>query len=529
MAYLSRAERHEAEAFARIGYSNPFLTERLDLERQILGERFQSGGAVIHFPSDPYLPAVFQNFSLLMERCRALADKMRQGVVSGKMVQEEDQRLYRETVLVLLYGMHFSVNEVPLIRRTRERAEELGLSWAPFKKDYDWYLRLPNLDLPSHFDSSHCFSIFYQIDRAFSHIFDFIIGSSMPVANLRATVWESIFTHDMGRYIRGVYKSIGDITTLVTGKSGTGKELVAQAIGLSRYQAFNPKTKKFDEADRSRFFPLNLSALSSTLIESELFGHCKGSFTGAVNSRKGWFEECGQNGTVFLDEIGEIEQSIQVKLLRVLQTRTFSPVGETKPRRFLGKFVAATNRDLAHEIDQGKFREDLYYRLCADIVRTPTLQEQLQDRPEDLYELSRFISRRLLADMPDEADCLASEAMQWIDRHFGNSYAWPGNIRELEQCVRNVLIRKTYTPSSPVRPRKSGEPAIGPVGSTDEFVRALLAGEMTLQKVAARYTCLVYSQAGRYDLASQKLGIDWRTVRDKVKKSLFTKPKSGLS
>ena len=271
----------------------------MQLERQILGDRFKSGAAVIHFPSDLQSQAVFENFSLLLEQSRILADKMRQRVLDGKCLREEDQHLYRETVVFLLYGKHFSINEVPLVRRTRNRTEELSESWSQFQKDYDWYLSLPELVLPNHFDAAHCFAIFFQIDRAFSHIFEFIIGSSMPIAKLRAAIWESIFTHDMGRYIRGVHKSMGDITTLITGKSGTGKELVARAIGLSHYQAFNPRTKKFDDAEKDPFFAVNLSALSSTLIESELFGHCKGSFTGAVTNRKGWLEVCGQNGTVF--------------------------------------------------------------------------------------------------------------------------------------------------------------------------------------------------------------------------------------
>ncbi len=523
MAFLNRAERHEANAFARIGYSNPFLPERLQLERQVLGDRFQSGAAVIHFPSDHQAQAVFKNFSLLLEQSRILADKMRQRVLAGKCLREEDQQLYRETVVFLLYGKHFSINEVPLVRRARDRTEELGESWAQFQKDYDWYLSLPDLVLPTHFDAAHCFSIFFQIDRAFSHIFEFIIGSSMPIAKLRAAIWESIFTHDMGRYIRGVHKSMGDITTLITGKSGTGKELVARAIGLSRYQAFNPKTKKFDDAEKDPFFAVNLSALSSTLIESELFGHCKGSFTGAVSNRKGWLEGCGQNGTVFLDEIGELELSIQVKLLRVLQTRTFSPVGETKPHHFLGKFVTATNRDLAAEISQGRFREDLYYRLCADMVRTPTLQEQLMDRPEDLHELTRFIARRLLVELPDEADSLASEAEQWVEQHFGSSYDWPGNIRELEQCVRNVLIRKSYTPSSRVSFQRPDAIPFHSMRGTDEFVRSMLACEMTLDEVSEHYASLVYAQVGRYDVASQKLGVDWRTLKYKVKKDLINK------
>lgn len=305
---------------------------------------------------------------------------------------------------------------------------------------------------------------------------------------------------------------------MITGKSGTGKELVARAIGLSRYQAFNPKTKRFDDAGDEQLFAVNLSALSSTLIESELFGHSKGSFTGAVNNRKGWLEACGQNGSIFLDEIGELDLSIQVKLLRILQTRTFSRVGETNQRSFLGKFVTATNRDLAEEIRLGRFREDLYYRLCADVIRTPTLQEQLSDCPADLVELLRFIARRLLRELPDEADSLAAEAVQWIEQRFGPTYEWPGNIRELEQCVRNVLIRKSdHSPPMPDQLRgPNGMPA-GPPRSTDQFVRSLLAGELTLDEVTKHYASMIYAQVGRYDLAAKKLGVDWRTIKDKVK------------
>jgi transcriptional regulator with PAS, ATPase and Fis domain len=428
-------------------------------------------------------------------------------------------------VIFHLYGKHFSIHEVPLVRRAKDRPSTIGKSWSHFQKDYDWYLSLPELVLPSYFSATHCFSIFFQIDRAFSHIFEFIIGSSMPIAKLRAAVWESIFTHDMSRYIRGVHQSMKDITTLITGKSGTGKELVAKAIGKSRYQAFNTKDEVFGGADQESFNAVNLSALSPTLIESELFGHCKGSFSGAVRDRIGWLEQCGQNGTIFLDEIGELDLSIQVKLLRVLQNREFSRVGETKTRTFLGKFVTATNRDLASEIDRGNFREDFYYRLCADIVRTPTLKEQLMDRPEDLLELTRYIARELLDKLPDEAELLALEVVQWVEKHFGNSYAWPGNIRELEQCVRNVLIRKSYTPSSRIPSPNSHAAPDRSVQGVDAFVRSLLAGEMTLDEVSEHYVTMVYSQLGQYDLAGKKLGLDWRTVKDKVKPELISKLK----
>src|SRR5262249_54292501 len=154
-----------------------------------------------------------------------------------------------------------------------------------------------------------------------------------------------------------------DITTLITGPSGTGKDLVAEAIGLSRYIPFDPKRQCFEEDFGGAFHPVNLAALPSELIESELFGHCKGSFTGAVQDRAGWLEICKGTHSVFLDEIGDLAPALQVKLLRVLQNRTFQRVGETTIRRFEGKVIAATNRDLGLEVQAGRFRRDLYYRL----------------------------------------------------------------------------------------------------------------------------------------------------------------------
>lgn len=522
MAFLTRPQRREAEAIARIGYCNPFLPERLELERAVIGDRFQSAARVIHFPTDRQAQAIFGNFGLLREKAKKLAEHMRSHVLSAGFPRQEDQELYRETVLFVLYGEHFSLAESEATLRLADRLDEPVKIWKDFVRDYQRYFNLPGLVLPSYVDASHCFSIFYQIDRAFGHIFRWIIGSSMPIANLRAAIWESIFTHDMARYVRGIHPSIADITTLIIGKSGTGKELVAQAIGLSRYRPFNTKTMKFDDNQCQPMFPVNLSALSPTLIESELFGHCKGSFTGAVGDRVGWLEACGPAGTVFLDEIGEIELAIQVKLLRVLQTRCFSRVGETKQREFLGKFIAATNRDLAEEIEFGTFREDLYYRLCADIIRTPTLREQLADCPADLSELTRFIARQLLPALPEEAERLVSETVHWIETHFGAEYEWPGNIRELEQCVRNVLIRKSYVP--PNSPNRGSQFATSKsVGlppkplDNEAFLHALMAGELSLEEVETHYASLVYARLGRLDLTAKRLGVDWRTVRKKVR------------
>ena len=266
-----------------------------------------------------------------------------------------------------------------------------------------------------------------------------------------------------------LYDRMGDVTTLITGPSGTGKELVARAIGLSRYIPFDARKGTFTENFGASFHGLNLSALSPTLIESELFGHKRGAFTGALQDRPGWLEVCRPLDSVFLDEIGDLDASVQVKLLRVLQTRTFQRLGDTADRRFDGKIIAATNRDLPEEIRAGRFREDFYYRLCSDIITTPSLREQLQDSPEDLHNFILFLSRRIAG---EEGESVAEDVEGWIRESLSPDYPWPGNVRELEQCVRNVLIRRDY------RPRK-----IQPSDAREAFAEAMLNGSLTADEL----------------------------------------------
>ena len=192
--------------------------------------------------------------------------------------------------------------------------------WQEFQNDFDRFFRIPGRDLPSKHKPEVIFAGFFQIERAFMHIFQEIIGGSMPVAGLRAAVWESIFTHDMRRYNQILHGRMSDYPSLIVGPSGSGKELVARAIALSGYIPFDPKTGCFKAGQAELYVPLNLAALTPTLIESELFGHAENSFNGATE-RKGWLEKCGEYGAVFLDEIGELDGAIQVKLLRVLERR----------------------------------------------------------------------------------------------------------------------------------------------------------------------------------------------------------------
>ena len=197
-----------------------------------------------------------------------------------------------------------------------------------------------------------------------------------------------------------------------------------------------------------------------------------------------------------------MELSIQVKLLRVIETRKFSAVGDTALRQFSGKLIAATNRDLEQEIRTGRFREDLYYRLCADLMRTPSLSEQIEDSPKVLDDLLLFMVRRAVG---EEADRCLPEVQTWIRAHLPSNYQWPGNYRELEQCVRNIIIRRSYQPIQQEKPSE-----------TDGFLDRYRRGEMSMDEVTSHYAALVYKKAGSYEDAARKLGVDRRTVKAKV-------------
>jgi transcriptional regulator with GAF, ATPase, and Fis domain len=305
-----------------------------------------------------------------------------------------------------------------------------------------------------------------------------------------------------------------DLTTLIIGPSGTGKELVAQAIGAARYVPFDPARRAFAEDFTAFFFPLHLARLPATLVESELFGHRRGAFTGAVQDRAGWLETCPAQGTVFLDEIGELEPALQGKLLRVLQARAFHRIGETRERSFHGKLIAATNRNLALEIDAGRFREDLFYRLCGDVIETPSLTAQLRETPGELGHLLRVLAARVAGE--EEAEVLAAEAEGWIGRNLGPGYAWPGNLRELEQCLRSVMVRGEY------RPRRA-PPAPGP----EDLAAAIQAGTLTAEELLRRYSTLVFARTGSYEGAARQLGLDRRTIKAKVDPGMLETMRAG--
>jgi DNA-binding NtrC family response regulator len=501
MPLLAPPERAFADAVVGLAVANPFLPERVALERAALGADFVEAEPVWSVRSGQAVQN--PNVARIAERVEALVATLRHRLVDGAAagLSEADRRTYEDVVVYLLYQRYEDAWWRVVVGED-DAAAPVGC-WDAFRRDVEELLDVPGVGAPSRAESAHLFACLFQVRRAFHHIFRHVIGGSMPMARLRAAVWQSIFTHDVRRYRRALWDRMADVATLVVGPSGTGKELVARAIALSRYVPFEPRTSRFAASFADQFHPLNLSALAPTLVESELFGHARGAFTGALQDRAGRLEECSALGTVFLDEVGDVDPSIQVKLLRVLQTRTFERLGETKPRRFEGKIVAATNRDLAAEIGAGRFREDFYYRLCSDIVTTPTLADQLRASPDELANLVDFLARRIVGE--EEAAGLAAEVCGWIARELGDDYRWPGNVRELEQCVRNVLVRGAYRPHVVHAPE-----------ARKAFAGAVAAGTLTADELLSRYCTLVYADTGSYQETARRLGLDRRTVKAKV-------------
>ena len=299
--------------------------------------------------------------------------------------------------------------------------------------------------------------------------------------------------------------AMSEAAVLILGESGTGKELIARAIHQN-----SPRRLK-------KFIAVNCGALTDTLLESELFGHVKGSFTGAHETRKGLFEEAN-GGTLFLDEIGDVSPQMQVKLLRILQDGEYRPVGSNEIRKTDVRIIAATHRNLSQLVADGKFREDLYYRLKVVSLEIPPLRE----RKEDIPELVNYFLAKYTKKNNKQVSHLTREAMSALAK-----YTWPGNVRELENAIeRAVALANTAqidTDDLPAEVLRPESPALTPTVANAPAPAAKnvleAGGGASLEELEKQHIMKVLAQVSyNKSRAAEVLGIDRATLYRKAQK-----------
>jgi len=480
---LTTSERDFFSLVTKAILSNPFGGERKQVDLEICG-----------LPANtPYHQRLEQTVHTVESHLRKFNQTGRKNInkFAGK-----DRYLVENAYLFHVFHV-FSDDFDQLIKDQIDN-EDTSIT-APFAKDALSILTAHGF---SPQEASRYFSLFFQMRRAYYFIWKGLVGRSQSMRTLRQNLWKNLITNDIRLYTQHLWNRMEDFSTLLLGETGTGKGTAATAIGRSGFIPFNQNKGCFAESFTKAFIAINLSQFSEQLIESELFGHRKGAFTGAIESYKGIFDRCSPHGAIFLDEIGEVSLPIQIKLLQVLEERSFSTVGSHEKLRFQGRVIAATNRPLQKLLSEGRFRHDFYYRLCSDIITIPPLRQRLQEAPEEMTDLLGHTIKRILGYPSPE---LVADIEKKIQKQLPVHYQWLGNVRELEQCVRRILLKDTYEVSIEISS-----------SIADQLHNGIDSGTMDAQLLLAGYCKALYDRFGTYEAVSRHVKLNRRTVKKHI-------------
>ncbi|NVN89032.1 MAG: sigma-54-dependent Fis family transcriptional regulator [Desulfuromonadales bacterium] len=485
---LTAPDRDFFKNVSQAAFTNPFSQSRIEVDRRLADAP----------DSMSWDDAVEQAVTRVSQRLRAL--KVRSSVdLSG--YNEGDRELLRTALLFELYHQHRQKFDAFILKQLAAGDTPIPVPFAGTILS-----ALVNIGL-NNAAAQRYLAIFYQIRRAFYFIESGLTGLSPAMQNLRLQLWNNIFTCNITWYEQHLWDRMEDFSTLLLGETGTGKGAAAAAIGRSGFIPFDERKGCFSESFTRSFIAINLSQYPESLLESELFGHKKGAFTGAIENHEGVFDRCSPHGSIFLDEIGDVSIPVQIKLLQVLQERTFAAVGSHERRRFQGRVIAATNRPLDEMRATGHFRNDFYYRLCSDIVTVPSLKERITEEPRELEALTGRILRRMVGEQAVEYARLVCDA---IRRDAGSDYAWPGNVRELEQAVRRIIITRHY---------KGDQALLNQKRSDNDLQEAIRAGSLDAESLLAGYCTALYQRHGTYEEVARITNLDRRTVKKYIRKN----------
>lgn len=478
---LTSEERQLFIAIRSASLTNPFSPEREALDRCIAAVPAGLG-------RDELYSRVAANVSA------ALASLTSAGRADQRAYSGHDRELLRSVALFAVYHRYCSAFDA-FIR------QQIANGDTPCQANFGRELLASLGDLGFNSEEGlRYLAIFYQMRRAFYFIETTLTGLSPTMQSLRYNLWNNIFTSDIGRYEALLWDRMEDFSTLLLGETGTGKGAAASAIGRSGFIPYDDRKGCFSESFTRNFISLNLSQYPETLIESELFGHKKGAFTGAISDHGGAFSRCTPHGSIFLDEIGDLSIPVQIKLLQILQERTFASVGSHTKERFHGRVIAATHKPLDTMRQTGLFRDDFYYRLCSEIVVVPPLRQRLAEEPREMAVLTGEILQRLLG--PDGRE-LVPFVEAALTRSVPRDYPWPGNVRELEQAVRRILISGHY----------QGERSAPTGDEHQDLLATIAAGSLDAQQLLSGYCRLLYQRYGSFEEVGRRANLDRRTVK----------------
>jgi transcriptional regulator with PAS, ATPase and Fis domain len=427
------------------------------------------------------------------------------GGINTMAITEDARRVIEDAALFSIFHRYMHHFDHHIIKQNKTSGTNLTL---PFAKEILDDLR--PVARPDKIET--IVGLFFQMRRAFFFISNNVGGHSEPVRKLRARLWQSIFSHDLRLYLRALHTQMESFSTLLVGETGVGKSQAAAALGRSAFIPFDAVSSRFDANFLDIYVTANIAEYPESLIESELFGHKKGSFTGALENYSGLLGQTHAHGVLFLDEIGELSLPVQVKLLRVLQERVYNPVGSHQACRFSGRLVSATHANLGSKINAGQFRSDLYYRLASDVIEIPTLRQRLDSSPEESMKLVERILQRLIGSNEPQT---VKQVHQSVMGRVANDYPWPGNLREFEQSVRAALLH--------------GE-SLHHVTLTSANTPSLHFSESTVRghwdnvswsadELLGHYARHAYEKLGSFERVAQRLKLDWRTVKKWVSPS----------
>lgn len=480
---LSAEDRHFLSVVSDAAFSNPFGDERRAFDRQLIGE---SGEL-----SD----------ELRMTRLRQVVGD-RLATLSGRPVRlsdyhAKDQETLRTAVLFEIYHNYSGDMDAHILQQLESGDDPCPV---PFAREMLGHMGRHG------FSAQECrrhLAVLFQIRRAYYFIDHALIGSSACMKELRRNLWNCVFTHDIRWYDRYLMGRMEDFSTLIFGETGTGKGTSAAAIGRSGFIPFDDPRSRFVESFTHSFVSINLSQYPESLIESELFGHRKGAFTGAVEDFEGVFCLCSPHGSILLDEIGEVSIPVQIKLLQVLQERWFSPVGSHERSRFHGRVIAATNRSIDDLRQCGSFRDDFFYRLCSQVITVPPLRQRIREDPGELDTLMAHTLRRLIGeDDPQLTETIRAALRDTLPA----DYPWAGNVRELEQCVRRLLLTKQYRPL----------PSISELDYSTRLLAEMQTGSLSARELVSSYCSLLFNKHGSLAEVARRTVLDRRTVKKHV-------------